>query len=96
MELDLIDYLENLRTNLNKSGVERTTGLKLSMGPTCAYYRKSKDIFLLQGDYDRIKAILLSTIRQIELVEGKSISTLLKEELNEKEQGGSNSGSNPT
>lgn len=83
--LDLVDYLEHLRANLSNSGVERTTGLKLSMGPTCAYYKKSKDLFL-SNDYDRIKKVLLDTVRQLELVEGKSISEILTDASQEENQ----------
>lgn len=79
MTLDLIDYLEILRKDLNKSGVERTVGLKVGMGNNCPYYKKSKDIFL-SNDYDRIKKSLLLVLKQLEIVEGKTIEEIIKEE----------------
>lgn len=70
---DLIDVLEDLRVRLNKSGVERTTGLKKEMGDDCQYYRKSKDIFL-QRDYDDLKQLTLSLVDQFRLIEGKDFA----------------------
>lgn len=49
----LIDSLDQLRTELNRlseklnaSGIERTRGLRETMGRDCTFYRKSLDLFL--------------------------------------------------
>lgn len=75
---DLIDDLDELRKalltfsdRLEKSGVERTTGLKFNLGDDCPYYVKSKDIFL-NKDYDQVKALFLKVLEQYRVVEGKS------------------------
>jgi hypothetical protein len=75
---DLIDVLDDLRKSLsalsarlNTSGVERTTGLKRNMGDDCAYYRKSKDLFL-RRDYDQVMELFLKVLEQYRLVEGDS------------------------
>lgn len=77
MQRDLIDDLEDLRKalltfsdRLEKSGVERTTGLKFNLGGECPYYKKSKDIFL-NRDYENLKALFLKCLDQYRLVEGK-------------------------
>ncbi len=74
---DLIDDLEQLRVSLHifmerldKSGVERTTGLKVNLGADCPYYWKSKDLFLSK-DYDQLKVLFLKCLEQYRLVEGK-------------------------
>jgi len=67
---DLIDYLNDLRIALNSSGVERTTGLKKTMGKTCQYYKKSRDLFLDQ-DYDKIRNLFYQVEKQFNIVEGK-------------------------
>ncbi len=75
---DLIDDLEALRKalltfsdRLEKSGVERTTGLKFNLGDDCPYYVKSKDIFLSK-DYDQVRDLFLKCLAQYRLVEGAS------------------------
>lgn len=73
---DLIDDLEALRKalvtfhdRLQKSGVERTTGLKFNLGADCPYYWRSKDIFL-NKDYDDLRDLFLKCLEQYRLVEG--------------------------
>ena len=75
---DLIDDLEALRVallafhdRLEKSGVARTTGLKVNMGEDCQYYRKSKDIFL-RKDYEQVRDLFIKAVGQFRLVEGDS------------------------
>ena len=75
---DLIDVLDDLRKSLsalsarlNASGVERTTGLKKNMGDDCAYYRKSKDLFL-RRDYDQVMELFLKVLEQYRIVEGNN------------------------
>lgn len=67
---DLIDSLEKFRIRLNKSGVERTIGLKAEMGDDCRYYRKSRELFL-QKDYEELKVLFLEVTEQWRLIEGK-------------------------
>ena len=74
---DLIDDLEELRKallsfsdSLEKSGVERTTGLKVNLGADCPYYKKSKDIFLSR-DYEKVRDSFLSCLSQYRIIEGK-------------------------
>ncbi len=76
MTRDLIDDLEDLRValhllheRLEKSGVARTTGLKVNMGDDCHYYRKSKDLFL-QRDYEQVRDLVLKAVSQFRLIEG--------------------------
>lgn len=78
MQRDIIDDLEDLRKallsfsdRLEKSGVERTTGLKVNLGDDCPYYRKSKDIFLSK-DYEEVRDLFLKCIEQYRIVEGRS------------------------
>jgi hypothetical protein len=73
---DLLDCLDDLRKSLSllsdrlkASGVERTTGLRKNMGDDCAYYRKSKDLFL-RRDYDEIYSLTKKVMEQFQLVEG--------------------------
>jgi hypothetical protein len=58
---ELIEKLDELRTRLNRSGVERTAGLMRVVisngGGDCSYYRKSLDIFL-RKDYEDIHSLL--------------------------------------
>jgi hypothetical protein len=75
---DLIDDLDSLRIallsfsdRLEKSGVERTTGLKANLGDDCPYYKKSKDVFL-NRDYDQVKDLFLKVLDQYRIVEGQS------------------------
>lgn len=55
---------------LEKSGVQRTTGLKFNLGDDCPYYKKSKDIFL-QRDYEALKTLFLECLNQYRIVEGQ-------------------------
>jgi hypothetical protein len=73
---DLIDYLEDLRLNLNslrerleKSGVERTKGLRDAMGNDCKFYRKSLGLFL-ERDYLDIKQRVADIHSLFNLIEG--------------------------
>ncbi len=75
---DLIDDLEELRKallsfsdRLEKSGVERTTGLKHAMllGEDCPFYKKSRDIFL-NRDYTDLKVLFLKVLKQYRIIEG--------------------------
>ena len=52
----LLETLDLLRLRLNKSGIERTVGMKNSMelGEDCYLYKKSLDIFL-RDDFEEIK-----------------------------------------
>ena len=67
---NLIDSLEKFRIRLNKSGIERTIGLKTEMGDDCRYYRKSRELFL-EKDYEELKTIFLEVVEQYRLIEGK-------------------------
>lgn len=78
---DLIDVLDELRLSLaklsdrlNKSGVERTTGLKRAMGDDCAFYQKSKDLFL-RKDYDQVMELFLKVLDQYRIVEGRNFGS---------------------
>lgn len=65
---DLLDALEELRIRLNKSGTERTHGLKAEMGDDCRYYQKSKEIFM-NKDYDDVKILVLKILNEYRIVE---------------------------
>jgi len=54
---ELIKILEELRNRLNRSGVERTSGLLCNLGDDCSYYRKSLDIFL-RKDYEELRNLI--------------------------------------
>jgi len=66
----LIIELEQLRTRLNKSGVERTNGLYDAMGEDCVFFKKSLSMFL-DKDYIDIRNLLLSINQTIDIIEGK-------------------------
>ena len=57
----LIQVLEQLRLKLNRSGVERTAGLRAAMGDNCEYYWKSMNVFL-KRDYLPIRTLLEQAI----------------------------------
>ena len=54
---DLIRLLDDLRVSLDKSGIERTNGIRIGMGDNCEYYRKSLNIFL-EKDYKKISSLI--------------------------------------
>ena len=77
---DLIDTLDDLRKNLNllreelaKSGVERTKGLRDTMGADCKFYRKSLDLFL-RKDYLKLRATIKEAERLFNLIEGENVT----------------------
>ena len=61
---ELIRLLDDLRISLNKSGVERTQGIKIAMGNNCAYYRKSLDLFL-DKDYNNISKLVRKIYKEL-------------------------------
>jgi len=72
----LINQLDTLRTELNRfaeklesSGVERTRGLRETMGRDCSFYRKSLDLFL-RNDYTALRKLCASTHELFERIEG--------------------------
>lgn len=69
MDKDLLDLLNDLHQALKSSGVERTAGLKEAMGADCAYYRKSKDLFVT-NHFDKVRDIFLLTLEEYRKVEG--------------------------
>lgn len=69
MTKDILSSLEALRKRLNSSGIERTVGLRDAMGDNCAYYRKSRALFL-DKDYQEIKSLLLETLEHLKALEG--------------------------
>lgn len=76
-DTDLIEDLDNFRVNLqkyldrlNKSGVQRTNGLKTNLGADCPYYKKSRDIFL-NKDYEELKRLFLEVLSSYRTIEGK-------------------------
>ena len=60
--------LNDLHMTLNDSGVERTNGLKNSLGSECAYYKKSLQIFLAQ-DYEKLRDLVSQCHQEFELAE---------------------------
>jgi hypothetical protein len=54
---ELLTLLDQLRKRLSNSGVERTQGLRDTMGKDCPYYKKSMQIFL-ERDYVDIKNLI--------------------------------------
>ena len=61
---ELLEHLDNLRLLLNKvlvkfdkSGLERTNGLRNIMGRDCEFYQKSLMLFL-QNDYEELKLLV--------------------------------------
>ena len=44
----ILSSLSSLQTRIQKSGFERTAGLRAHMGDDCPYYRKSLDLFSKQ------------------------------------------------
>lgn len=68
----LLDTLEYLRKALNNSGVERTVGLKESMGSNCPFYWKSMALFV-QRDYDIVKRLVLEAAKLLGQTEEENI-----------------------
>lgn len=73
----LLEQLDELRLSLmqleerlQKSGVERTCGLKKYMGNDCHFYRKSMDLFL-RKDYEQLRDMVSSIHRLFSIIEGK-------------------------
>lgn len=64
----LVSVLEDLRTRLNNSGVERTVGLRRKLGPDCDYYSMSLARFL-KKDYLELRNLIKSTIDLFDEVE---------------------------
>jgi len=54
---ELIEALENLRSKLNRSGVQRTAGLREAMGLECDYYWKSLNVFI-KRDYKELRSLV--------------------------------------
>lgn len=71
MQKDLLDHLNELRARMQRSGLERTSGLKQAMSDNCAYYRKSKDL-LLKEDFDQIKDLFLICLEEYRKIEGNN------------------------
>lgn len=61
----LVLELEKLRKKLNRSGVERTSGLLDALGPGCEFYWKSLRVFR-ERDYKEIRSLLLSIYELLE------------------------------
>lgn len=66
---DLRHKLNDLRERLQKSGVERTVGLRDAMGIDCTFYHKSMDLFL-KKDYIEIRDMIQSVNKLFNIVEG--------------------------
>jgi uncharacterized coiled-coil DUF342 family protein len=62
--------LESLSERLDRSGVERTNGLRQIMGRECDYYRKSLDIFL-HKDYIDLRNMVKDIHQLFEVVDGQ-------------------------
>ena len=70
-ELDeLRRKLSSLSERLDRSGVERTNGLRVHMGADCPYFTKSMDIFL-KKDYQELQDMIESINNLFNLIEGK-------------------------
>lgn len=70
-ELDeLRRKLSSLSERLDRSGVERTNGLRDHMGADCPYFKKSMDIFL-KKDYQELQDMIESINNLFNLIEGK-------------------------
>jgi hypothetical protein len=63
----LIDVLEQLRVRLGKSGVERTAGLKDSLGDDCGYYKRSLKKFI-DEDYQDVSNLVKRASDLIEVI----------------------------
>ena len=69
----LVESLSALKKKLERSGLDRTFGLKESMGSDCAYYWKSLNSFLKQ-DYKELRDLVNNAKKWFDKIE---------EELNE-------------
>jgi len=67
---ELIDKLEQIRLRLDRSGVERTSGLGSNLGKDCDYYKKSLRIFL-EKDYIDLRNLFSQANELFNIVEGK-------------------------
>jgi hypothetical protein len=74
---DLIDQLDDLRQKLNslrerleKSGVERTRGLRMSMGADCRFHRKSINLFI-ERDFLELRGMIKEVDRLFRVIEGE-------------------------
>ena len=74
---ELITELEKLRillneitSELNSSGVERTAHFLKFVGTDCSYYRRSLDLFLSE-DYDKLKEIILNLADLFMILDGR-------------------------
>jgi hypothetical protein len=74
-ELDeLRRKLFDLSTRLDSSGVERTHGLRATMGNDCPYFKKSMDIFM-KKDYQELQIMIESINNLFLLIEGKKLGS---------------------
>jgi len=65
---EILSSFSALHKRLKNSGVERTTGLRDSMGDDCAYYQKSLRLFF-KNDLVDLKHLLGTLVEEIETLE---------------------------
>ena len=53
----MISTLSSLQLRIQKSGFERTAGLREAMGEDCPYYRKSLSLFM-ENDFQDLHSLL--------------------------------------
>ena len=66
--MDLIEILDTLSKRLSESGVERTAGLRRTMGSDCFYYKKSLDLFE-RNDFDDLRGLISLAEKEFSKIE---------------------------
>ena len=76
---DLLDQLDELRAllstlsdRLDTSGVERTVGLRDSLGKDCVFYIKSGQLFI-KRDYKDLRDLIQSCEEQFRILEDTNV-----------------------
>ena len=65
---EILSSFSTLQKRLKNSGIERTTGLKNSMGADCPYYQKSLKLFF-RNDLVDLKHLLVKLVEEIDTLE---------------------------
>jgi hypothetical protein len=65
---DVLSSFTSMQKRLNRSGLERTAGLRDSMGDDCPYYQKSLKLFF-RNDLVDLRHLLVKLVEEIEVLE---------------------------
>ena len=65
---EILSSFSALQKRLKNSGLERTAGLRHSMGDDCSYYQKSLKLFF-KNDLVDLKHLLVTLVEEIDALE---------------------------